>query len=217
MTKLRLYKERDLDSLYAIALATGAAGGDASTLHEDGRIVGQIYAAPYAKFCPETCFVATDSKGVAGYIVGTVDTGAFEDRLKRVWWPGLRAIYPDPSGTPASGWTADQRRCHMIHHPRETPEDVVAHYPSHVHMNLLPRAQGQGIGPALLELWITVARSHGATGIHVGSNSRNARAYRFWQSCGFEPLASQTPAESSGTAWLGRQLEDSKKARTLVR
>lgn len=217
MTKLRLYKERDLDSLYAIALATGAAGDDASALHEDGRIVGQIYAAPYAKFCPETCFVATDSAGVAGYIVGTVDTRAFEDRLRRVWWPGLRAIYPAPGDTPASEWSADQRRCHMIHFPRATPEDVVAHYPSHVHMNLLPRAQGQGIGPALLELWITVARSHGATGIHVGSNTRNERAYRFWQSCGFEPLASQSPAEGHGAVWLGRQLEAPQDTRKVSR
>lgn len=217
MIKLRLYKERDLDSLYAIALATGAAGGDASALHEDGRIVGQIYAAPYARFCPETCFVATDSQGVAGYIVGAVDTCAFEEQLRRVWWPGLRAIYPAPSNTPASEWSADQRRCHMIHFPKQTPENVMTHYPSHVHMNLLPRAQGQGIGPALLELWITTARNHGATGVHVGSNKQNARAYGFWQSCGFEPLAAQASEDSRGTVWLGRQLEDSQGARTASR
>ncbi len=217
MIKLRLYKERDLDSLYAISLATGASGGDASALHEDGRIVGQIYSAPYAKFCPETCFVATDNEGVAGYIVGTVDTRAFEEKLRRVWWPGLRTIYPAPNDTPAAEWTPDQRRCHMIHFPKETPEDVVTHYPSHVHMNLLPRAQGQGIGPALLELWITVARNHGATAVHVGSNSRNARAYGFWQSRGFEPLASQPPAEGNGTVWLGRQLENPQSARTAPR
>ncbi|TQV83791.1 GNAT family N-acetyltransferase [Denitrobaculum tricleocarpae] len=209
MIKLRLYKDRDLDDLYAIALATGAGGEDASALHEDGRIMGQIYAAPYARFCPELCFVATDAKGVAGYIVGAVDTRAFEEQLRRVWWPGLRSIYPDPCDTPASEWSADQRRCHMIHHPRETPEDVVKHYPSHVHMNLLPRAQGQGIGPALLELWISAARNHGATGLHVGSNRQNARAYGFWQSRGFEPLASEAPAEGSRTVWLGRQLEES--------
>lgn len=211
MFKLRLYKGQDLESLYAISLATGASGGDASALHEDPRIVGQIYSAPYTKFCPETCFVATDVAGVAGYIVGAVDTRDFEEQLRRLWWPGLRAIYPDPGGAPDPEWTADQRRHHMIHHPAQTPEDVVSHYPSHVHMNLLPRAQGQGIGPALLELWISVARDHGATAIHVGSNRQNERAYGFWRSQGFELLESQSAEKKSRTVWLGRQLGDTGK------
>lgn len=214
--KLRRYRKEDLDSLYAISLATGAKGADASHLHRDGRLIGHIYSAPYAVLSPETCFVACDSEGVAGYIVGVLDTAAFEERLERDWWPGLRAAIPDPEGA-AENWTADQRRSHMIHHPRRTPADVAEHYPAHVHMNLLPRAQGQGLGPALLEHWITSAQNYGTSGVHVGSNAQNSRAYGFWQSQGFEPLASRESSGAKGTVWLGRQLETAKLAGKLAR
>ncbi len=36
---------------------------------------------PYARFSPECCLVAEDRQGVAGYILGAVDTRAFEALL----------------------------------------------------------------------------------------------------------------------------------------
>lgn len=144
MVTLRSFRPSDIDSLYAISLATGHAGGDAWHLYIDGRLMGHIYVGPYAKFSPETVLVAEDEEGVGGYILGVFDTAAFEDRLEEDWWPGLRAIYPEPSG-PSSQWNADERRCFMIHHLRHTPESLIEPYPAHVHMNLLPRLQQQGI------------------------------------------------------------------------
>jgi hypothetical protein len=47
-------------------------------------------------FEPALAFVAQDTAGVGGYIVGALDTPAFEQRLERTWWPHLRARYPDP-------------------------------------------------------------------------------------------------------------------------
>ena len=207
MIELRPLQDRDLDSLYAISLATGHIGGDASALYADSRMMGHIYSAPYAKLRPHTCFVAEDAAGVAGFIVGAVDTRAFEAQLERDWWPDLRAIYPDPSGTPPSIWTADQRRCFMIHHPRRTPEEIAGAFPAHLHMNLLPRLQGRGVGPALLELWFATARDLGATGVHVGTNANNRGAVRFLQKCGFERLSPQSPAADGGPVWLGRPLD----------
>ena len=126
MLRLRPVLEADVPALYAISLATGAAGGDASDQYVDGRMVGHIYSAPYAALCPETAFVAEDELGVGGYIVGAVDTVAFEDRLERDWWSRLRAIYEDPSGIPWKDWTPDQLRSFMIHHPhRRAPQGLL--------------------------------------------------------------------------------------------
>ena len=205
MVELRPLQDRDLDSLYAISLATGHVGGDASAFYADNRMMGHIYSAPYAKLCPDTCFVAEDAAGVAGFVVGAVDTRAFEAQLEHDWWPDLRAIYPDPSGTPPATWTADQRRSYMIHHPRRTPDDIAEAFPAHLHMNLLPRLQGRGVGPALLELWFAGARQFGVTGVHVGTNAKNHGAVRFWQKCGFERLSS--PVSEGSPVWLGRYLE----------
>jgi ribosomal protein S18 acetylase RimI-like enzyme len=207
MIRLRIFKEQDLESLYSISLATGHVGGDATSLYKDGRMIGHIYSAPYAMLCPNFCFVAEDTTGVAGFIVGTIDTRSFEEQLELDWWPGLRAIYADPCNDPPSSWSADQRRSFMIHHPRRTPAEIVEAYPSHLHVNLLPRGQGQGIGSSLLDLWLLTARKSGATSVHVGTNAQNLRALRFWEKCGFEPIRAVSPSTESGPIWLGRHLD----------
>jgi GNAT superfamily N-acetyltransferase len=194
--KVRAYHASDLDAFYAISLASGLAGGDASALYRDTRMMGHIYSAPYVVLSPSTAFVAEDADGVAGFIVGVADTTAFEERLEREWWPALRQQYADPLGPPES-WNADQRRCFMIHHPSRTPGAVAAAFPAHVHMNLLPRRQGQGVGPTLLQHWLA-AVSVGR--IHVGINGQNVGAVRFWQRHGFDRL----DATTDRTIWMGR-------------
>ena len=196
----------DVDRLYAISLATGHRGGDAAPLYRDPRLIGHIYAAPYAELCPSLCFVAKDDGGVAGYVCGVADTRAFEQRLEHDWWPALRAAYAAPTGDPAN-WTADERRCDMIHHPRPAPEAIVAAYPAHVHLNLLPRMQRRGVGSALLDRWTARVREDGARAVHAGVNVENDGAKRFWAARGFAPLP---PPESGrrGTDWFGRVLGD---------
>ena len=93
MVELRPYRASDLDALYDICLVTGDAGNDASPLHNDRKVIGHLYSAPYGVFEPGNAFVAEDDEGVAGYIVGTYDTNAFEARLEREWWPALRQHY----------------------------------------------------------------------------------------------------------------------------
>jgi len=206
MPRLRPVSAADLEALYAISLATGDAGGDASGQYLDGRLVGHIYSAPYAILSPETAFVAEDDLGVGGYVVGAVDTGAFEERLEREWWPRLRPLYDDPSGTPWRGWTPDQLRAFMIHHPHRTTGPMVEAFPAHVHMNLLPRMQRRGLGRQLLNLWLAAAGDLGAVGVHCGVNAANPGGLAFWLAAGFAPF--DAAAEVAGrTRWLVRRLD----------
>lgn len=204
---IRAAHATDLGALYAIALSTGDRGEDATGLHEDTRMVGHIYAAPYPVADPGLCFVLEDADGVAGYVVGTLDTLAFEAWCEAHWWPGLRAQYPDPDEAGRSHWTADQRRAHIIHHPEANPPAVVEVYPAHVHMNLLPRRHREGWGTRLLDTWLQAAVEAGAPrGVHVGTNSQNRRAYAFWRSQGFVPLNERYELPPSRTDWLGRPI-----------
>ena len=81
MPIIRDYASTDLDTLYAIALATGDSGSDASRQFLDPELLGHVYAAPYAIFEPELALVIEDQHGVAGYCVGALHTRAFEHRL----------------------------------------------------------------------------------------------------------------------------------------
>lgn len=203
MLDIRLFKSADLDALYAISLATGHASGDAASMYGDPRLMGHIYAAPYALLEPGFALVVEDEHGVAGFALGTPDTDKWSDRLEDAWWPNLRATYEDPGDVPAPDWSADQRRAFMIHHPARTPQWIVERYPAHLHLNLLPRLQGRGIGCLLFSEWIDRAARYGVGPMHVGVNRFNSRAIGFWSTQDFRPLPSPDGAPER-TVWMGR-------------
>jgi GNAT superfamily N-acetyltransferase len=202
MFDIRPFRPSDLEYLYAISLATGYKGGDASHLYEDRRLIGLIYSAPYASLEPRLAFVIEDDEGVAGFAVGTLDTKTWHERLEAEWWPKLRREYADPSGIPSTKWSADQRRAFAIHHPERPPQQVVEAYPAHLHLNLSARIQGRGAGTLLFSEWIGRASQQGARAMHVGVNRANARAVLFWSKQGFDQL--QFEDGSSRTIWMGR-------------
>jgi ribosomal protein S18 acetylase RimI-like enzyme len=195
---IRPYRPGDLDALYRICLLTGDDGKDGTSLYQDPRLVGHFFAAPYGLFEPSLAFIAEDAKGAGGYVVGALDTQAFEERLEAKWWPDLRARYPGPPpGLPSAEWTPDQYVAHMIHHPWRIPGQLAARYPSHLHINLLPRLQGGGYGRQLTETLLAALRDQGSRGVHLHVSRGNRRAASFYRHLGFTELhggAAELPA-----------------------
>jgi GNAT superfamily N-acetyltransferase len=186
MTRVRPYRADDLDALYRICLATGDAGADAATLYRDPKIIGEVYAAPYGVLAPQTAFVVEDEEGVGGYMLGVTDTYAFEKRCEAEWWPHLRARYPDPG--PAPHADLDARMAWLIHHPPRTPRRISEPYPAHLHIDLLPRFQGQGLGKRLIDTWLACVAALGAKAAHLGVGVRNVRAVEFYRRYGFREI-----------------------------
>lgn len=205
MLDIRPFRPSDLDMLYAIALATGDAGQDASALYEDPQLVGHIYAAPYALLEPECAFVVEDGQGVGGYIVGTADTRRFDARLEAEWWPELRTRYAPPVPKAPAAWSADEQRAWLIHNPFVTPERIVASYPAHLHINLLPRLQGRELGRRMLDRFLDKVSAIGASGLHLGCSTSNERALRFYDAYGFTEIER---SEKFGTVWMGFNVPD---------
>jgi GNAT superfamily N-acetyltransferase len=199
VTEIRSFKPADLDACYAISLATGFEGGDASHLYRDPKMMGHIYVAPYALLEPALALVIEDRDGVAGFAVGTANTIAWEEQLERDWWPSLRGRYADPAAVPPDMRTPDQWRTFMIHHPARTPAAVTAAYPAHLHLNLLPRLQRRGAGSRLLREWLARA---GSLAVHVGVNRANKGAVLFWAARGFAELN----VPEGRTLWMGRSI-----------
>ncbi|NED98821.1 GNAT family N-acetyltransferase [Phytoactinopolyspora halotolerans] len=196
---IRSYRSGDLPALYDICLRTGDSGEDATGQFADPKLIGEIFAAPYAAHDPGLISVATDDDGVAGYVIGCLDTLAFEDWCEREWWPPLRKRYPEPADDDTS---RDARMIRMIHapvptHPRPYLE-VPATHPSHLHIDLLPRAQGHGVGRRLIERLLDQLTALGSPGVHLGVSARNHRAIGFYERLGFtrlvEPPTDRPPA-----------------------
>ena len=202
--EIRPYRRGDLNDLYAIALATGLAGADASSLYRDPKLMGHIYAAPYAVLTPERTWVAVDEEGVCGYVVGADDTQAWEDQLEEEWWPALRQTYANPDDERRDLWTADDRRIRTIFSPERTPAHVTVPFPAHVHLNLLPRMQRKGVGTSLLDLWLSMAAGRGVEAVHVAVNRRNVGGLHFWRRQGCVEIKPHHFSER--TRWFGLRI-----------
>ena len=96
---------------------------------------------------------------------------------------------------------ADEELIRTIHHPHPPVPEVVEDYPSHLHIDLLPEAQGHGLGRVLIDtLGAALARS-GSTGVYVGVAAVNTPALGFYRKVGFVDLLA-----APGVVWLGRRL-----------
>ncbi len=206
MFSIRPARPSDLEAFYLISLKTGHQGKDASKHYKDPKMMGHIYSAPYLLFSPQNCWVVTDEHGTAGFAVGAVDTRAFEKLLQEKWWPKLCNKYPKPSEKNPSAWSLDEKRTNHFHHPKSALDHIVATHPSHVHLNLHPRLQGQGVGQDLLSQWLAHAKDMGATHVHIGINPHNDRAIRFWSRNGFQAPSDWPSPKTGETLYLGKTL-----------
>jgi GNAT superfamily N-acetyltransferase len=205
MADIRPYREGDLEDLYRICLATGDSGTDATHLYADPKIIGHVFAAPYGVLCPRTAFVIEDDEGVGGYVLGALDTAAFEAAAEARWWPALRSQYADPGLPPQADWSRDELMACAIHHPPRTPRRIAEPFPSQLHIDLLPRLQGRGFGQRMLDLWFERVAQLGSRGAHLGVGPANVRAIRFYRAYGLiEPATSRPPPP--GTVWFVKAL-----------
>jgi ribosomal protein S18 acetylase RimI-like enzyme len=182
--RIRPYEPRDLNDLYYICVQTADGGQDATSLFRDPKLPGHVYAGPYAAFEPSLAFVAEDSGGVAGYTLGALDSRTFEQQLERDWWPALRVSYPEPG--PGEELSAPERfAIHDIHHPYRTADDLAHRFPSHLHIDLLPRLQRRGIGRQLIATLTAALRERNSPGVHLLVGRGNQNAAGFYRHLGF--------------------------------
>jgi ribosomal protein S18 acetylase RimI-like enzyme len=181
---IRPYVPTDLPDLYKICLLTGDSGADASQLYRDPDLLGHFYAAPYAVHEPDLTFVLTDEEGGCGYVLGCRDSHEFAGWMEAEWLPPLRLKYPL---LPADPTSKDAAMIRLIH-KGYTPSRWADLYPAHLHIDLLPRAQGRGLGRKLMEVFLGGLREKGAGGVHLGVGRRNAGAVAFYERVGFVRL-----------------------------
>ncbi|GIW29377.1 MAG: hypothetical protein KatS3mg070_2740 [Meiothermus sp.] len=178
---IRPYTPTDLPELYRVCLLTGDSGADASGLYHDPELLGHFYAAPYAVREPDLTFVLTDLEGVCGYVLGCRDSLEFAAWMEAVWLPPLRQKYPLPLEADTSRDAAMIRLIHKGY----VPSSLADTYPAHLHIDLLPRAQGQGQGRRLMEVFLERLRRLGVPGVHLGVGRRNVGAVAFYERMGF--------------------------------
>ena len=183
MLDIRPATLHDLPGTYRVCLRTGDAGADASGQYRNPDLLGHVYVGPYVVGQPSHALVAADEDGVAGYCLAARDTDAFAAWTASAWWPPLREQFPRrDDGTPDAAIIA------LIHEPPVAPRAILQAYPAHLHIDLLERARGTGVGRRLIERQLQSLADAGASGCHLEVAASNANAIAFYGHLGWKVL-----------------------------
>jgi ribosomal protein S18 acetylase RimI-like enzyme len=166
---IRPFRAEDTDALYEVCLRTGDNGSDATAMYDDPRLLGHVHVGPYLALEPKLAFVLADDSGAIGYVLGALETRAFE------------RAGPDKA-------TPDEQSAYQIHHRWSVEAEIVDEYPSHLHIDLLPPGQGQGYGRRMIDTLLAALVGHGSSGVHLGVRLANRRAIGFYRRLGFEDV-----------------------------
>jgi ribosomal protein S18 acetylase RimI-like enzyme len=177
----------DHADLLHICLKTGDSGQDGTHMQDDPDLLGMVYTVPYQVFYPAFAFVLQDGQGVCGYVLGAPDTLAFQGWLEQTWYPPLRNRYRNPGPDPAHWQKSDWLRWRIHSVPQRPPVDLTR-YPAHGHIDLLPRAQGKGLGAAMIAQMLAALQGAGCPGLFLEVSPRNVRAQQFYHKLGFQTL-----------------------------
>ncbi len=181
---IRPYEPKDFDAVYEVCLKTGDAGQDATHLYQDPKALGHLYVGPYVTLELSLAFVLEDDLGVGGYVLGALDTKKFQERFVTEWLPPLQKLYPDPQGDKTT-WTPDEQIYHQLYHPWRGIYKALEPYPSHLHIDLLPRAHGQGNGTRMMQTLLETLVKKGSPAVYLGMRPENQRAFVFYKKMGF--------------------------------
>lgn len=202
--RIRLAKPGDEPGAYYVCLKTGDHGDDGESFYrDDPDALGRIFVGPYLAFEPGLSLLLEDDDGICGYALAALDSRAFYARCEREWRPRLCARFPEPAGDAAT-WTRTEQAHHAYHHPDYFCPEPYEAYPSHLHIDLLPRAQGRGYGRRMMERLLDALRARGSPGAHLGVSTRNARAAGFYGHLGFRELV-RVGTAASGCIYMGRR------------
>jgi ribosomal protein S18 acetylase RimI-like enzyme len=193
---VRPARPEDRAAVYEVCLRTADLGADASGLVNHPDLIGDVFAGPYLRLCPELAFVVEDAAGVAGYVVGAADTEAFVDAYRREWLPSVTV--PDGPRT-----ELDERYVQALLRPERMLRPGFEDHPSHLHINLLPRTQRQGHGRRLIETFCDALRRAGSPGVHLGVGRGNEGARAFYARVGFRELSGDDHAVYLGLSIMG--------------
>jgi ribosomal protein S18 acetylase RimI-like enzyme len=202
---IRSARPDDQAAAYYICLKTGDHGADGEPFsRDDPDALGRIFVGPYLAFEPELGLMLEDDDGVCGYAFGAFDSRTFYARYESEWRPGLCARHPMPQGDP-SGWTRAQTVHSWYHHPDYYCPEPYEAYPSHMHIDLLERAQGRGFGRRMMDEVMDRLRRRGSPGVHLGVSVRNVPAMGFYGRLGFRELI-RVGTDRDGVVYMGKEL-----------
>jgi GNAT superfamily N-acetyltransferase len=185
---IRPYDAGDLARMREICVLTGAAGGDATGRWSTDALLPDLFVEPYTTFAPGWAWVVELDEAVQGYLVAVSDTAAFVNWWRDTWTPWFAAAYTRPD----EPYSAEEELVLRGFVPEVMEIAEQAEYPAHLHVDLLPAAQGRGWGGKLIGRLRSELADVGVPGVHVALDPGNTLARGFYEHLGFAQLPSSS-------------------------
>lgn len=182
--RLRPFRSGDEDDLADVCLRTGDGGADATDLYRSAGLLADIFVLPYVARHPEHAFVIDDGLRVLGYVVCAPDTVSFEQWFRGEWWPAREEGHRRVAGDGHKDDTMRRYAAAVGARPVPFAED----YPAHLHIDLLPEAQGRGWGRTLIGALVEGLSARGVPGLQLTVGAGNSGAIAFYRRLGFVQL-----------------------------
>ena len=180
--KLQSSIPADLPGLLKVCLETANGGKGATHLHNLHDLVGEIYVAPYVLHEQNFAFTLKASEKVVGYVLGVLDTGRFESRLDTDYWPATKAKY---AALTRDLTPHDVSLIEELNRQGFSPAELIAKYPSHLHIDIIESHQGLGYGKTMILHLLKALQDAGSSGVHLHMSASNDRANGFYKKLGF--------------------------------
>ena len=204
---IRPARSGDEPGAYHVCLKTGDYGKDGEPFYrDDPDALGRIFVGPYLAYEPDLSLILEDAEGICGYALGAFDSRAFYARYEAEWRQKLCAKFPMPTGD-SLRWTRAQNIHVLYHQPDYYCPEPYECYPSHLHIDFLPRAQGRGFGRRMLEQVMDKLCQRGSPGAHLGVSVPNVTAPGFYQRLGFRELI-RVGTGNDACIYMGKSLKD---------
>jgi GNAT superfamily N-acetyltransferase len=190
---IRAYRDDDQNALRAICLRTGLRGQDATGHWSSDDLLPDLYLSPYTSYAPDRVLVVADGADrPIGYLLVVPDTLAFVRWWRSALTPAFAGKYPRVAPTSADG--RDEQWFHDLGYEPERmiPAGVdleLERFPAHLHIDLLPEAQGHGLGRALMRDAAARLVAEGVPGIHLSYDSANTGAAAFYDRLGWRAVS----------------------------
>ena len=192
---IRPFRPSDRAVVRTICCDTAFMGQPIDRFFSDRELFADATSRYYTDFEAQSLLVAEIGGQIAGYFFGCADTMNFRSAITRhgapqlilkglargvFWRRGTRRFILGVMRSVAAG---------QIKLPAPLPD-----YPAHLHINLLEKSRGHGLGGKLIESGLAQLRDAGAIGVHLQTMKQNKTAVGFFSRFGFQPI-NETPAD----------------------
>lgn len=172
--KIRPYEKKDFRYVQDICMQTSVLAEVDTPVNR--TLLCSVYCDYYLDNQPEFCFVAVDENDIPqGYILCAADCADYTEKMDELYLPLIRKIDGGEFYRVNAQLKVEQRY-------------IKAGYTAHMHIDVLPEYQRQGVGTELLNTLCEKLAEVSVEGVRLIVSKKNEGAISFYQKNGFEDI-----------------------------